>query len=199
MHVNQYCPDLLKKKKTKNREEGDTDDRETMTRWKMSSMEKKSMCIFVNCSINYLVWLYKYVKRVLYIILLYKNGFLLNLGLFHEVAVNKNAEVRVLSSSELLKIVWEVEWPIKHILLRFTFPVWIWHFCLIKTLYWHVLVSWHLQLTFPFCILDLPCWTIFLLPEVHCVELYLVEIAWWQIIFCLFTSFIWNIFTFPSF
>lgn len=41
MHVNQYCPDLLKKKKTKNREEGDTDDRETMTRWKMSSMEKK--------------------------------------------------------------------------------------------------------------------------------------------------------------
>lgn len=118
-----------------------------MTRWKMSSMEKKSMCIFVNCSINYLVWLYKYIKRVLYIILLYKNGFLFNLGLFHEVAVNKNAEVRVLSSSELLKIVWEVEWPIKHILLRFTFPVWIWHFCLIKTLYWHVLVSWHLQLS----------------------------------------------------
>lgn len=100
MHVNQYCPDLLKKKKTKNREEVDTDDRETMTRWKMSSMEKKSMCIFVNCSINYLVWLYKYVKRVLYIILLYKNGFLFNLGLFHEVAVNKNAEVRVLSSSD---------------------------------------------------------------------------------------------------
>lgn len=56
MHVNQYCLDLKKNKQTnpqeQGREEVDTDDKETTTRWKMASMKKEKHVYIVYCSIN---------------------------------------------------------------------------------------------------------------------------------------------------
>lgn len=83
------------------------------------------------------------------IIPLYKKIFLF-FRLFHELVVNTNAKfvcVKVLNSSEHLRIAREVKQPMKHTLLRFPFPGSIYHFCLIKTPGWHVLPSWHLQPT----------------------------------------------------
>ena len=69
------------------------------------------------------------------IIPLYKKIFLF-FRLFHELVVNTNAKfvcVKVLNSSEHLRIAREVKQPMKHTLLRFPFPGSIYPFCLIKT------------------------------------------------------------------